>query len=112
MPTKGKSGGALKALRIRVKARDTRGTEGAVEVLEQLNENWETIREKFNQSSQQEMDDLIDHFNSVGGDIGDMLFGADSDREEFSIKLKQLSDAQQDQLKQAVVDAELFDSCE
>ena len=58
-----------------------RGTEDKEGVLELATAEWDSIRENCRQSDQ--LGDLISHFNSVSGDIGDTLFGDSSTIDEF-----------------------------
>ena len=40
-----------------------RGTQQASEMLEMFRENWEQIQEKFEAFSEEERNDMLDHFN-------------------------------------------------
>ena len=54
----------LKKIHIKPKNKmGARGTQQATEMLEMFRENWEQIQEKFEAFSQEERDDMLDHFN-------------------------------------------------
>ena len=73
----------LKRLRVNCKARGSRGTEQAPEMLDLMQENWEDLQSAFSGYSKEEQDELLDHFNQALEDLGDNLFGTDSNIEDL-----------------------------
>ena len=100
----------IKKLRIKCNAKGQRGTEGAPELLDMVNENWSQIKENFKASSEEEQEGLLEHFNSAQDEMGDMLFGDDADYEDFKNKFNALSDEQQAAMITLINEVELFDT--
>ena len=73
----------LKRLRVNCKARGSRGTEQAPEMLELMEENWEELQSAFAGHSNEEQEELLDYFNSAIEDLGDNLFGNDASFEDL-----------------------------
>ena len=77
----------LKRLRLQAKAKAARGTAGAAQMVELMTENWATIQEAFQSSTGEEQEGLVDHFNNVIDELGDVLFGDDCTPGEFKDKI-------------------------
>ena len=73
----------LKRLRVNCKARGSRGTEQAPEMIELLKDNWADLQSAFSSYSKEEQDELLDHFNQALEDLGDNLFGADANIDDL-----------------------------
>ena len=71
---------AIKKLVIKLKgAHGARGTEAADELVDMLKENWEQIQTKYNELTETEKNEMLEHFNSTFENIGDTLFGEEAD---------------------------------
>ena len=76
----------LKKLLLKLSDADeakARGTEQATEIIELMVDNWEQIQEKFSGQTQSEKEEMMDHFNSAIENLGDVLFGEDSNIDDF-----------------------------
>ena len=60
-----------------------RGTEQATEMVEIMTENWDQLQEAFKGYSDDEKEELMDHFNCAIDSLGDALFGDDSNISDF-----------------------------
>ena len=70
-----------------------RGTEQASEMVELMIDNWVQLQSKFNDYSESDKDDLMDHFNCAINNLGESLFGDDANPEDF----KQFMDGLEDE---------------
>ena len=70
-----------------------RGTEQASEMVELMIDNWDQLQSKFNDYSESDKDDLMDHFNCAINNLGESLFGDDANPEDF----KQFMDGLEDE---------------
>ena len=92
----------FKKMRIKCKARGSRGTEGASEMLELMSSNWEQIRDAFAQYSDEEQNELMDHFNDTLDDLGENLFGEDAQMEDFKTYITGMEEEDQKKFLAAV----------
>ena len=60
-----------------------RGTEQASEMVELMIDNWDQLQSKFNDYSESDKDDLMDHFNCAINNLGESLFRDDANPEDF-----------------------------
>ena len=67
---------------LNIKKGGARGTEQANEVCEMLSENWQQFRDKYNALVQEEQDEMLEHFEGIMDNLGDILFGEDSNDED------------------------------
>ena len=66
----------LKKIQIKLKgSHGARGTRESDQMLEMLKHNWDEIQEKFQNASESEKEDYLDHFNANFENLGDSLFG-------------------------------------
>ena len=73
----------LKKLKIQAKGAGSRGTEQAEQMVELMCETWDLIQSKFAEQTESEKEEMLELFNSKVEDLGDSLFGDDSDRDTF-----------------------------
>ena len=52
-----------------------RGTTDATQLVELLEENWSAIQEKFNELSESDKQEMLDHFEASVENIAEALFG-------------------------------------
>ena len=86
-----------------------RGTKQASEMLEMFRENWEQIQEKFNAFSEEERNDMLDHFNRSFENLGDALFGKDACIDELENYVESLNEERKGEFCTCVNDALLYD---
>ena len=60
-----------------------RGTEQASEMVEIMTENWAQLQEAFKGYSEAEKEEMLDHFNCAIENLGDALFGDDTNISDF-----------------------------
>ena len=97
----------LKKLRLKDKSGVIRGVADAKVVMEILTNNWDEISAAFNECSEEEQQELMDHFNTVAHEIGDALFGGDVD--DFKSKIDGLNDEEQESFVERLKESELID---
>ena len=83
-------------IHLKIKKGGVRGTESAAEVIEMLAQNWHQFRDNYNSLEQEEQDGLLRHFESLIENLGDILFGEDSNAEDMEKFVKNRTDAEQD----------------
>ena len=83
-----------KKLTLVIKKGGARGTEAANEVCDMLSENWSQFREQFLALGPEDQDEMLEHFESVIENLGDILFGEDSNEEDLRRFVMARSDAQ------------------
>ena len=84
----------LKKLRLKPKSGIIRGFADAKIALEILTNNWDEISAAYDECSEEEQQELIDHFNTVAYELGEALFGDDVD--DFKSKIDGLNDEEQE----------------
>ena len=47
-----------------------------------LSENWQQFRDKYYALAQEEQDEMLEHFEGIIENLGDILFGEDSSDED------------------------------
>ena len=67
----------LKKLRVQAKAKPARGAKDAAVCVELVDNNWEEIQDAFKAATEDEQNELFDHFNGAVDGVGEALFGAD-----------------------------------
>ena len=87
-----------------------RGTEQASEMVELMSENWEQLQEKFRGQTEAEKGDMMDHFNSTIENLGDTLFGDDSNINDFKQFVSGLEDEEEQDFMTAIKEALLIES--
>ena len=101
---------ALKKLVIKLKTKQgERGTQAAEALIELFNENWDQLQEKFKAQSEEEQNDMLQHFNAAADSLGDALFGNESNRDELGTLITGLTDEQQNDVDTAVKEALEFE---
>ena len=93
---------ALKKMKIVCRPRGSRGTAQAQEMVEMMQENWAQIRENYNSQSAEDQDDMIEHFNSAVENLGDNIFGDESNPQDFERFIQASDEATQEKFLQAV----------
>ena len=68
---------------LKIKKDGVRGTENASKVIEMLTQNWTQFRDNFNSLEKEERDELFGHFEAFMENLGDILFGPDSNAEDM-----------------------------
>ena len=96
-----------KKLRLKPKSRIIRGVKDAKIALEILTNNWDEISAAYDDCSEEEQQELIDHFNSVAYEVGEALFGGDVDY--FKSKIDGLNDEEQESFVERLKESELID---
>ena len=96
-------------IRITIKKGGARGTEQASEVCEMLSENWQQFRDKYNALAQEEQDEMLEHFEGIMDNLGDILFGEDSNDEDVKRFVLSQSDDKQDAFAKAVEESLLIE---
>ena len=96
----------LKKLKVLTLNRPKRGTKDAVYCVELCGLNWEEIQTAFGKVSEQEQEDLSNHFNSAVEGVGDALFG--EDLKDFKTKMNGLNDEEQKAFVEALIESELI----
>ena len=84
------------------------GSADAKIALEILTSNWDEITAAYNSCSEDEKEELVDHFNTVTYELGDALFGEDVDA--FKSKLDSLNDKEQELFVERLNESELIDT--
>ena len=97
----------LKKLRLKPKSGIIRGFADAKIALEILTNNWDEISAAYDECSEEEQQELIDHFNSVAYELGEALFGDDVD--DFKSKIDGLNDEEQESFVERLKESELID---
>ena len=72
----------IKKLRIGFTAK-VRGTADAEAIIELICENWEDFQSSHSKYSENELDELIAHFNNAVEDLGHQLFGEEPSAIDF-----------------------------
>ena len=67
----------LKKLRVQAKAKPARGAKDAAVCVELVDSNWSEIQDAFKAASEDEQNELFEHFNGAVDGVGDALFGED-----------------------------------
>ena len=76
---------ALKKIQIKLKgSHGARGTKESDQMLEMLSHNWDQIQQKFQNASESEKAEYLEHFNSNFENLGDSLFGDEAGIEEIT----------------------------
>ena len=83
------------------------GSADAKIALEILTNNWDEISAAYDECSEEEQQELIDHFNSVAYELGEALFGDDVD--DFKSKIDGLNDEEQESFVERLKESELID---
>ena len=96
-------------IKLLIKKGGARGTEQATEVCEMLSENWQQFREKYNSLEQEEQDEMLEHFDSILENLGDILFGEDSNDEDMQKFVLSSSDEEQNAFAKAVEECLLIE---
>ena len=94
----------LKKLTLKVKKDGARGTEAANEVCDMLSENWDQFREQYLALDPQDQDDMLEHFEGVIENLGDILFGEDSNEEDLRRFVMARPDEEQDAFAKAMAE--------
>ena len=97
----------LKKLRLKPKSGIIRGFADAKIALEILTNNWDEISAAYDECSEEEQQELIDHFNTVAYQLGEALFGDDVD--DFKSKIDGLNDEEQESFVERLKESELID---
>ena len=97
----------LKKLRLKPKSGIIRGFADAKIALEILTNNWDEISAAYDECSEEEQQELIDHFNTVAYELGEALFGDDVD--DFKSKIDGLNDEEQESFVERLKESELID---
>merc|ERR1712150_250228 len=100
-------GTVLKKLRLKPKSGIIRGFADAKIALEILTNNWDEISAAYDECSEEEQQELIDHFNTVAYELGEALFGDDVD--DFKSKIDGLNDEEQESFVERLKESELID---
>ena len=88
---------------------EVRGTEKANEMVELMVDNWDQLQDKFNDYSEAEKDEMMDHFNCCINNLGDSLFGDEANPEDFKQFIDGLEDEQEVDFLESVREALLID---
>ena len=96
-------------LKLTIKKGGARGTEQATEVCEMLSENWQQFRDKYNALAQDEQDEMLEHFEGIIENLGDILFGEDSSDEDVKRFVLSQPDENQDAFAKAVEESLLIE---
>ena len=96
-----------KKLRLKAKGKIIRGVADAKIALEILTNNWDEISAAYDECSEEEQQELMDHFNTVACELGDALFGGDVD--DFKSKIDGLNDEEQESFVERLKESELID---
>ena len=73
-------------------------------MVEALASNWTQIKDKFNEKSEEERDEMMDYFNSQIDNLGSCLFGEDTEPNELEALVNALSDADCGKFEETVKD--------
>ena len=87
-----KGSGPIKFTKMKLKLPGARGTKQSADIVEALQENWTHVKEKYRSMKADEQEELMDHFNSAIDNLGDILFGEDSEADELKTLVDALSD--------------------
>ena len=79
-------------------------------MVELMSENWEQLQEKFRGQTEAEKGDMMDHFNSTIENLGDTLFGDDSNINDFKQFVSGLEDEEEQDFMTAIKEALLIES--
>ena len=103
----------LKKLQIKLKGNhDARGTKDADVMMDIFRENWDQIQDKYNNLSESERTEMLDHFNSQFENIGDSLFGSNAGPEELAEFIDGLDDGRKKEFCECAKEALEFDGLE
>ena len=61
-------------------------------MVEIMTDNWAELQEKFTGYTEAEKEELMDHFNCAIENLGDVLFGDESNKGDFKSFIKALED--------------------
>ena len=105
----------LKKLRVQAKAKPARGAQDAAVCVELMSTNWEEIQDAYNACTEEEKNDLKDHFNNAveGQGIGFVLFGDEeeeisAEKDDFAAKIEALNEKEEKQFVEALKESELI----
>ena len=73
-----------------------RGTKSANDLVETLTENWNQMRKSYNEKDAGEKEEMLDFFNSAIDNLGEILFGDDSESAELADFVNSLDDGKCD----------------
>ena len=71
-------------------------------MVEALSSNWPQIKDKYNEKSEEEKDEMMDYFNSQIENLGSTLFGEDTEATELETLVNALSDADCEKFEETV----------
>ena len=97
----------LKKLRVQAKAKPARGAKDAAVCVELCEHNWSEIQDAFQACSEEEQNELFEHFNGAVDGVGDVLFG--EDQQDFKSKMEGLNDEEQKAFVKALRESELIE---
>ena len=86
----------LKFTPIKISVGKERGTKASGDLVEALQANWDHMRKQFNEKEAAEQEEMLEYFNSAIDNLGETLFGADSESGELSDFANALDDKQCD----------------
>ena len=78
-------------------------------MLNLMESNWEDIQTAFSQYSNEEQDELLDHFNAAIEDLGDNLFGSDANFSDLRTFIVGCDEENQKKFLEAVNEALILD---
>ena len=97
-------------LNIRPKdPKDVRGTKKASEMIDLMIDNWDQLQEKFEDYTESDKEELMDHFNCAVENLGDALFGSDASPEDFKTFMAGLEEEKEQVFLIAVKEALLIE---
>ena len=67
-----------------------------------MQENWTQVKEKYKSLKADEKDEMMNYFNSAIENLGDILFGDDSEASELKTLVEALSDEKCNEFVNAV----------
>ena len=59
------------------------GSEQASEMVDLMVDNWDQLQDKYQRMSDEDRDEMMDHFNSALNNLGETLFGGDANPDDF-----------------------------
>ena len=92
-----------KAVDIKLmKNRTVRGTQAANDLVKTLKENWDQMRKAYDEQDDAEKEEILDYFNSTLDNFGELLFGADSEKDDLEPFVNVLADEECDKFVHSV----------
>ena len=79
-------------------------------MVEMLSDNWDQLQDKFAGQTEAEKEEMMDLFNCAVENLGDTLFGDDSNINDFKQFVSGLEDEEEQEFMTAIKEALLIES--